>query len=78
MSVEGLAESDAIITVSPIALVPVIIHEALHRARPEWSERAIEQATTYLYGRMSDDECRALYEAYAARVIIMRSATDSE
>lgn len=78
VSVEGLAASDGVITVSPLPLVPTIIHEALHRAHPEWSERAVEQGTSYLYNRMSDDECRRLYEAYAAKVQIKRTPVESE
>ena len=78
VSVEGLAQSDGVITLSPLPLVPVLIHECLHRAHPEWSERAIEQATTYLYHRMTDDDCRALYEAAAAKLQIMRSPVESE
>jgi hypothetical protein len=80
VSVEGLADAEGIITISPLPLVPAIIHECLHREgrSSAWSELAIEQATTYLYHRMADDECRALYDAYARKVKIMRSPTESE
>lgn len=77
-SIEGLAWSDGIITISPYPLVPTIIHEALHRAYPQWSERAVQQATTYLERRMSDDEMRALYDAFAAKVRVIRAAADNE
>ena len=80
ISVEGLAESDGVVTISPLPLVPAIIHELLHRHPHscEWNERAIEQATTYLYHRMTDEECKALYDAYAAKVVIMSKPVESE
>jgi hypothetical protein len=63
----GLASGSTIV-VSPLTLVSVLIHEALHRAYPEWDEPTIEKHTTYLWQRMTDDECRRLYDAYAQKV----------
>lgn len=78
VSVEGLAEAPRTITISPIALVETIIHECLHQEYPSWSEPTIERATTFLFQRMTDDECRAVYDAYAAKVKILSSPTPSE
>jgi hypothetical protein len=73
----GLAEP-GIITISPATLVPVIIHECLHRAFPERSERATDCLTSYLYHRMSDEETKRLWEAYARKRKIIRRPTTSE
>ncbi|MCX6551191.1 MAG: hypothetical protein NTY02_09345 [Acidobacteria bacterium] len=75
--VEGLAFGHTII-VSPLPLVPVIIHEALHRAHPRWSEDTVQRHTTYLYSRMSDDECHRLYDAYAAKVVYISKPISAE
>jgi hypothetical protein len=73
----GLAEP-GVITISPHAFVPVILHEALHRAYPEWSERSIEAAVTHVYFRMNDDDCKRIWHAYAAKVVRMRKPTTAE
>lgn len=75
--VEGLAFGNSII-VSPLPLVPVIIHEALHRAHPEWSEDTVRRATTYTYTRMSDEECRRLYDCYESNVSYITKPISSE
>ena len=70
----GLAEP-GVITVSPHTLVPVIIHEALHRAFPEWSEATIERTTSYVYWRLNDSDCKRIWECYNAKVKRMRKPT---
>lgn len=77
ISVLGLAE-EGTITISPQALVPIIIHECLHRHRPTWSERSVDCATTYLVDRMTDDDMRALYDAYSRKVKILKAPVESE
>ena len=62
----GLAEP-GVITVSLAALVPVIMHEALHRAYPESSERAIDAMTTYAYNRMNDDDCKRIIAVWSSK-----------
>jgi hypothetical protein len=74
--VYGLADDERIIiTVSPMGLIAYLVHECLHQAFPSWTERGVVSATSYLLARMSDDECRALYEAYASKVVIMAKPT---
>lgn len=76
VSVLGLAEP-GIITVSPLAFLETFIHEAIHRAEPQWSERAVDCATTYLWGRLSDEDCRRLAAAYLGKVKRIKRPTTS-
>ena len=72
-SICGLADdSKPVVTISPIVLVRPIIHECLHRHYPRWRERGVLTAESYLYERLDDAECRAIYDAYARRVKIVR------
>ena len=73
----GLAEP-GIITISPATLVPVILHEALHRAYPEWSEPTIERTTSYVYYRMNDNDCKRIWEAYASKRKHIKRPTTAE
>jgi tRNA U34 5-methylaminomethyl-2-thiouridine-forming methyltransferase MnmC len=73
----GLAEP-GVITISPASLAPVIIHEALHRAYPESSERAIDTMTSYTYNRMSDDDCKRLMAVWASKAKRIKKATTAE
>ena len=75
--VEGLAFGKTII-ISPLPLVPVIIHEALHHAHPDWTEDTVQRHTSYVYHRMTDGECRRLYDAYAAKVVYIDRPISSE
>ncbi len=78
VSVEGLSDPVGVITISPITLVPAVLHECIHRVHPEWTELGVERATTVLYRGMDDDACRRLYEAYAAKVLLINRPVDSE
>jgi tRNA U34 5-methylaminomethyl-2-thiouridine-forming methyltransferase MnmC len=73
----GLAEP-GVITISPATLVPVIIHEALHRAYPETTERGIDTMTSYAYNRMSDDDCKRLMAVWASKAKRIKKATTAE
>lgn len=73
----GLAEP-GVITISPHALVPVIMHEALHRAYPSWSEATVDRAVSYVYWRMSDEDCKRLWTIYNGKVKRMRKPTTAE
>ena len=75
--VEGLAEP-GVITISPLGLVETIIHEALHRAHPTWSENTVRRTTTYLWTRCTDADARRIYDTYAAKVRRMKRPTPSE
>lgn len=64
---EGVTEGKWI-TVNPAhAIVDVILHEALHRAFPRWSERTVRQKTSYLCRRLSDAEVQTIYQEYQRR-----------
>lgn len=57
------------ITINPaIALVDTLIHEALHRLEPGWSENYVRRTTTWILRRMSDEQIEALYQEYNKRV----------
>lgn len=73
----GLAEP-GVITVSLAALVPVIIHEALHLAYPESSELAIDAMTTYTYNRMNDDDCKRIVAVWSSKAKRIKRPTTAE
>lgn len=73
----GLAEP-GVITVSLAALVPVVLHEALHRAYPESSERAVDAMTSYVYNRMTDDDCKRIMSVWSAKAKRIKRATTAE
>ena len=73
----GLAEP-GVITVSLAALVPIIIHEALHRAYPESSERAIDAMTSYAYNRMNDDDCKRIIAVWSSKSKRIKRPTTAE
>lgn len=75
--VEGLAEP-GVITVSPLALIETIMHEAIHRAHPTWQERTVQRMTTYVWQRMTDADARRIWDVYAAKVKRMRKPTTAE
>jgi hypothetical protein len=62
--VSGLCEGKRI-TVNPMVdVVDTLLHEALHRMQPEWSESYVRNRTTWLMRRCSDEQIQALYESY--------------
>jgi hypothetical protein len=73
----GLAEP-GVITVSMAAMTPVVIHEALHRAYPESTERAIDTMTSYVYNRMSDDDCKRMMAVWVSKAKRIKKATTAE
>jgi hypothetical protein len=77
VSVEGLADK-GVITVSGLTEVPCVVHECLHRAFPAMAESAIERATTFLFARMTDAECKRLYDAYSRKARAVKTPVSSE
>jgi hypothetical protein len=61
-------QEPGLIVVSPLNMVPTILHELLHAAYPSWTERAVQRTTTRLWRHMSDDESLRLWVAYNAKV----------
>lgn len=68
MLTDGWYNGSGHITVNPQhQVVDTVIHECLHRAFPDWSERGVRQTTTYLRRRMSDEEIQAMYAEFQRR-----------
>jgi len=58
------------ITVNPaIEVVDTLIHEILHRLQPNWTEKYVNNRTTWLMRRMSDEQIQALYAEYQKRAV---------
>ncbi len=55
----------------PLLRACVIVHEALHRLYPRWSETTVRRRTTQLMLRLTDDDVRTL----DARVVAATAAT---
>jgi len=49
-------------------VVSTLIHEGIHRARPEWKERSVERAEKRLYRQLSQEQSDAIYKAYRQAV----------
>lgn len=56
-----------LIRVSPGALGPVLIHEALHAAFPTRKESSIRRTAELVYARLTTDEVKALVELWQRR-----------
>lgn len=53
------------VTVNPVFdVVDTLIHELLHRLRPEWKERSVLARTRQLMHALSDKEIARIYELY--------------
>lgn len=65
--VSGLCEGPHIHINPAFDTIDSVIHEALHRLEPRWSERYVRRTTTWLMQRMSDAQIEALYDEYQAR-----------
>jgi hypothetical protein len=62
-SSKALAFPDGKIRINQtISTVNTLIHECLHRLRPQWSERAVRARTTRLMRQMSYQQIDKLYE----------------
>ena len=61
--VHGVTEPDGQITINPaVDVVDTLLHEACHRLRPAWSERAVKARTTRMMRQLSDAEIEKLFE----------------
>lgn len=53
------------VTINPaIDVVDTLLHEALHRLEPEWSESYVRNRVTWLMRRMTDAQLQTLHEEY--------------
>lgn len=67
------------LVISPLNMVPTIIHEALHAAYPRWSEVGVQRGTTVLWDSLADDEAYRIYDAYGRKVVrIARPVNSTE
>ena len=65
--VEGFIDGHQI-TVNPAPnVVDSLIHEIVHRMKPEWSEAYVKRETTLLLRSMTDEEIQAFYEEFQRR-----------
>jgi hypothetical protein len=67
--IKGMCElPSGTITINPAYdKVETLIHEIVHRLRPEWTERYVRRTTTILLRQLSDLEIVALYAQYEKR-----------
>lgn len=54
--------------------VEIAIHEATHRMRPRWSERAVKARTTRLLRQLSDREIDTLYNVILSTAQVRKRA----
>jgi hypothetical protein len=63
-------DTDAIVLNVPLLRVLVFLHEGLHRAKPEWSERAVKAKSVQLLQQLDDD---LIAELNAELVAVIRA-----
>jgi hypothetical protein len=62
------------ITINPAYdVVETLIHEIVHRIRPQWTERYVRRTTTVLMRQLSDQEIVAVHEQYQRRKRVRRA-----
>lgn len=62
--IHGLTEGQHI-TINPMHdVVDTVVHECLHRARPEMSELAVRRRTAKFMRQLTDAEIQAVYDVY--------------
>jgi hypothetical protein len=60
--------SDRAIAINEAAhIVRTLIHELIHRVRPQWSERSVNRRTTQIMRAISHAEIERIYQVYEAR-----------
>ena len=65
---EGLCIDSKHIVIDPVPnVVDSLLHEALHRLHPEWSENYVRNRTTFLLRRLTDAEVTQIYQEYQNR-----------
>lgn len=62
--VHGLCDGKSIRVNPAVETVDTVLHEALHRLEPAWSERYVRNRTTFLLRCMSDEQIQQVYEEY--------------
>lgn len=74
--VDGCFEGERVV-VNPIpSTVDTILHELIHRLRPEWSERVVVARARKFLQQMSDDDIQRVYYAYQRRKKVLKGGLD--
>lgn len=62
------------ITINPIpSILDTLVHELLHRAHPQWTERYVRTMTTRILRALTPEEAHTLYNSYRAIRRVSRS-----
>jgi hypothetical protein len=65
----GLWDSSGVITINPIPhVVTTVVHELLHEAKPDYSERAVRSMVGKLMKQLTEEEMITIYEEYRRQV----------
>lgn len=71
----GICEGNGRITVDEAAcVVQTLIHEAIHRVRPRWSERRVIQAEQRVFCALTRDQVEAIHRLYLSVRYARRAA----
>lgn len=62
--VDGLCVSGKVIVNPVYHVVETLLHECVHRIRPEWSERSVRRKTTQVMRQLRDEEIQRVYEIW--------------
>lgn len=57
-------------------VVRTLLHEGIHRARPEWSELGVRRAEGRLMSKVNDDIADAIYRVYKQAVKRLRGVRE--
>lgn len=63
----GFAQGTTIVVNPAHDIVDTLIHEVLHRLRPDWPEATVRLWTTRLRKELSEEEVRAIWAEYRKR-----------
>ena len=69
----GLTMDGGEIAVNPLPdTINTVVHEAIHRLRPAWSERTVLARTTKLIRQLTDEELETLYVLFMSCAKVKR------
>lgn len=63
---DGLQHGEAIYIDPRPAILETLVHELLHRRKPQWSERRVTREARLLLSKMSDGDMARWWRRYAA------------
>lgn len=62
--VDGLCVSGKVVVNPVYHVVETLMHECVHRIRPEWSERSVRRKTTQVMRQLNDGEIQRVYDVW--------------